>query len=150
MFKRINIVAFTRTFYMYVACTMSTVATARIQRRLIIIQQQRAPFTRDRHLRERVICARANEGVTMSLSRMGTSQCHFRARRHRDVTFARAETSRCHFRARGDIAMSLSRTRRHRAISHSRRIREKNFFASYCMYSANFHYKHEVTVQRCE
>ena len=72
-------------------------ATARIQRRLIIIQQQRAPFTHDRHFRERVICARANEGITVSLSRMGTSRCHFRVRRHRDVTFARAETSQCHF-----------------------------------------------------
>ena len=83
-------------------------ATARIQHKLIIIQQQRAPFTRDRHLRERIICTCANEGVTVSLSRMGTSQINFHVRRHCDVTFVRAETSRCHFHARGDIAMSLS------------------------------------------
>ena len=97
-------------------------ATARIQHKLIIIQQQRAPFTCDHHLCEHVICARANEGgrrhsVTFGL---GTSQCHFRARRHHDVTFTRAETSRCHFHTFGDITMSLSRVRRHRDVTFTR------------------------------
>ena len=83
---------------MYVACTMSTVGDCTHTMPAYNYTTTKSPFhARSSPSRARIVCARANEGVTVSLSRMGTSRCHFRARRHRDDTFAHAETSQCHF-----------------------------------------------------